>query len=186
MVFKLRSAFMAAVLFIFSHTALADNPQVILETSQGNITIELFAEKAPITVENFLAYVDEGFYDGTQFHRVIPGFMVQGGGFNADMQQKSGRAPIVNEASNLISNKRGTIAMARTRIPDSATSQFFINLVDNLNLNYTGSNPGYAVFGQVIEGFDVVDSIATVRTTSKNRHRDVPVEPILITKASRR
>lgn len=165
-----------------------NTPKVLLETSQGNIKLELFEKDAPLTVANFLRYVDEGQYDSTIFHRVIPGFMIQGGGFTPDMQQKTSHEPIKNEAKDAGSNVRGTIAMARTMIVDSATCQFFINTVDNDFLDYRSSTPqgfGYCVFGQVIEGMDVVDKIAKAATTSRNGHQDVPVEPIIILKASR-
>jgi len=158
--------------------------QVKLETSMGDIVIELNEEVSPITVKNFLRYVEEGFYDGTIFHRVIPDFMVQGGGFTADMSEKQTHRPIVNEASNGLKNDRGTIAMARTANPDSATSQFFINHKNNDFLNYGGQNkPGYTVFGKVVEGIDVVDAIAAVKTTRKGRYSDVPVEPVVIKSA---
>ncbi len=159
--------------------------RVKLETSMGNIVVELNEKAAPVTVKNFLRYVEEGFFDGTIFHRVIKGFMIQGGGFTADMKQKKTHAPIVNEAGNGLKNNRGTIAMARTQDPHSATSQFFINHKDNHNLNYAGPHkPGYAVFGKVVEGMDVVDKIAAVRTTRKGRYSDVPVETVLIKSAS--
>ena len=158
--------------------------QVKLETSMGDIVIELNEEASPITVKNFLRYVEEGFYDGTIFHRVIPDFMIQGGGFTAEMVQKKPHPPIVNEASNGLKNDRGTIAMARTANPDSATSQFFINHKNNDFLNYAGQNkPGYTVFGKVVEGLDVVDAIAAVKTTRKGRYSDVPVEPVVIKSA---
>lgn len=162
------------------------NPQVMLETSMGNITIELFKEKAPITVRNFLGYVKEGYYDGLIFHRVIKDFMIQGGGMNEAMEQKKTKFAIKNEATNGLSNTRGTLAMARTSVVDSATSQFFINTVDNLFLNHSGKQPdsfGYCVFGQVTEGMDVVDQIRAVKTGNKNGHSDVPVEPVLIVSA---
>jgi cyclophilin family peptidyl-prolyl cis-trans isomerase len=158
--------------------------RVKLQTTMGDITIELDEEKAPLTTANFLKYVKEGFYDGTIFHRVISKFMIQGGGMTADMGQKVTSAPIKNEGSNGLKNNRGTIAMARTNNPDSATSQFFINLVDNNFLNYAGAaRPGYAVFGKVIEGMDVVDKIGAVKTTTKMGAADVPVEPIAIKSA---
>lgn len=163
------------------------NPVVLLETSLGNITIELDAENAPITTENFLGYVRDGHYDGTIFHRVIDGFMIQGGGMTADMHEKKGRAPIQNEAFNGLKNQRGTIAMARTQVVDSATAQFFINLNDNQFLNHQGKTPqhfGYAVFGKVTEGMDTVDAIRVVPTGNKGFHQDVPKEPVVITKAS--
>ncbi len=160
-------------------------PRVALETSLGKIVIELNAQKAPRTVENFLAYVKAGFYDGTIFHRVIPGFMVQGGGFTAGMEQKPTKPAIVNESSNGLANLRGTVAMARLPQPDSATAQFFINLVNNGFLDYPrAQGSGYAVFGSVVEGMDVVDKIAKVQTGTKNGMKDVPNEPVVIKKAS--
>ena len=160
------------------------NPQVEMVTTKGTIVIELDAVKAPITTQNFLTYVKEGFYDGLIFHRVIPGFMVQGGGFNKDMQQKKTHDPIKNEASNGLKNDRGTLAMARTNDPDSATGQFFINSVNNDFLNYQGkSNPGYAVFAKVVKGIEVVDAISKVKTGNSGMHGDVPVEPVVITSA---
>jgi len=162
------------------------NPQVLLETSMGTITIELFKEKAPITVRNFLGYVKEGFYDGLIFHRVIKDFMVQGGGMNENLEQKKPKFAIKNEATNGLSNTRGTLAMARTSVVDSATSQFFINTVDNLFLNHKGKQPdcfGYCVFGQVLEGMEVVDKIREVKTGNKNGHGDVPLEPVFIVSA---
>ena len=158
--------------------------KVKLETSKGDIIIELNEEKAPVTVANFLRYVEEGFYDGTIFHRVIPNFMVQGGGFTADMRRKQTHGMIVNEAKNGLKNNRGTVAMARTNDPDSASAQFFINHKDNDGLNYAGQlNPGYAVFGTVVEGMSVVDAIAAAKTTSRSGMRDVPVEPIVMKSA---
>ena len=160
---------------------------VKLITNFGDITIELNAEKAPITVANFLQYVESGFYDGVIFHRVIDGFMVQGGGFDVDMKQKKTREEIKNEADNGLTNDNYTIAMARTSVPDSASSQFFINATDNDFLNHTAktaSGWGYCVFGKVVEGIDVVDNIKKVKTTSKAGHRDVPVEAVIIEKAS--
>jgi peptidyl-prolyl cis-trans isomerase B (cyclophilin B) len=158
--------------------------QVIIKTSVGDIHLELDGEKAPITVENFVAIAKSGYYDGTIFHRVINGFMVQGGGLNADMSNKSsGTAPIQNEANNGLTNDRGTVAMARTMEPHSATGQFFVNHKDNGFLNHTGENSqgwGYAVFGKVTEGMDVVDAIADVETGSIGGHQDVPVEVITI------
>lgn len=162
------------------------NPQVVMETSMGTITIELFKEKAPITVKNFLNYVKEGYYDGLIFHRVIKDFMIQGGGLNEAMEQKKTKFAIKNEATNGLSNKRGTLAMARTAVVDSATSQFFINTVDNAFLDHQGKQPdrfGYCVFGQVVDGMDVVDQIRAVKTGSKAGHGDVPVEPVFITSA---
>ena len=156
---------------------------VMMTTTVGPITIELDADSAPKTVENFLSYVAGGFYDGTIFHRVIDNFMIQGGGFTADMEQKSTQAPIENEANNGLKNQRGTIAMARTQDPHSATAQFFINVQDNDFLNHTGENMqgwGYAVFGKVTDGEDVLDKIRGVQTGSQSGHQDVPVEPIII------
>lgn len=160
---------------------------VKLTTNFGDITLELDAEKAPITVANFLQYVKKGFYDGVIFHRVIGGFMIQGGGFDTNMKQKKTDAEIKNEADNGLGNDKYTIAMARTSIPDSASSQFFINAGDNDFLNHTAptsSGWGYCVFGKVIEGMDVVDKIAGVATGSKAGYRDVPDEPVIIKKAS--
>ncbi|MBP7712600.1 MAG: peptidyl-prolyl cis-trans isomerase [Gammaproteobacteria bacterium] len=160
---------------------------VRLETTHGAIILSLDAEKAPQTVENFVQYVRDGFYDGTLFHRVIDGFMVQGGGFAAGMQQKSARAPIANEADNGLRNQRGTIAMARTPDPHSATAQFFINVADNAFLDFkakTDAGWGYCVFGRVTEGMDVVDRIKGVATTSRAGHRDVPAEDVVIDRAS--
>lgn len=159
------------------------NPQVVMETSMGTVKIELFKDKAPISVRNFLSYVKEGYYDGLIFHRIIKTFMIQGGGMDAGMQPKKTKFAIKNEATNGLSNKRGTLAMARTSVVDSATSQFFINVVDNPFLDHRGKSPdvfGYAVFGQVIDGMDVVDAIKEVKTGSKAGHGDVPVEPVFI------
>ncbi len=163
-------------------------PKVLLETSLGKITLELYQDKAPITVKNFLSYVDSGFYDGTIFHRVIPNFMIQGGGMTSGLQEKSNSDPIKNEAANGLSNTRGTIAMARTQVIDSATSQFFINVNDNLFLNHRDNSTqgfGYCVFGKVIEGMEVADKIVAAPTKSSGYHDDVPVEDILIVKAKR-
>ena len=178
----------AAVLTVASSALAADYPRVVLDTSKGKIVLELDVDKAPQTVTNFLAYVDAGFYDGTIFQRVIPGFMIQGGGFTAEMQQKQTRAPIQNEADNGLQNGRGTIAMARTPDPNSATAQFFINTVDNDFLNHKSKSPqgwGYAVFGRVVEGINVVDEISSVKTVSRGMHRDVPAEPVVIISAKR-
>jgi cyclophilin family peptidyl-prolyl cis-trans isomerase len=184
----MRVLIMAAIL-AFSSSALAqDNPVVVLDTNKGTIKIELWADKAPISVENFLRYTDNNFYDGLIFHRVINGFMIQGGGFNPDMVQQSTYDPIKNEATNGEANDRGTIAMARTNVVDSATSQFFINLQDNDFLNHTAETPrgyGYAVFGEVIEGMDVVDAIAGVATGNVRGYGDVPNEPVIINSVSR-
>jgi len=161
-------------------------PVVVLDTSLGAITLELYPDKAPITVENFLKYVDEGFYDNLIFHRVMPGFMVQGGGMIDQMVEKSEgkHQPIKNESSNGLSNDRGTVAMARTANPNSATCQFFINHVDNPNLNTYGG--GYTVFGKVIDGIDVVDKIAKVPTTTRGPHENVPLKPVYIKSAKRK
>lgn len=161
--------------------------KVCLDTNHGKIVIELNADKAPISTENFLNYVKDEFFNSTIFHRVIPGFMIQGGGFLEDMTQKPTKATIKNEADNGLPNKRGSIAMARTPDPDSASSQFFINLKDNDFLNYsapTAQGWGYAVFGEVVEGMDVVDSIAGVATGNMMGHGDVPQEPVIINSAS--
>ena len=174
-----------------SQGAAADkNPVVIMDTSMGTIEIELFRDKAPITVKNFLSYVDKKFYDGTIFHRVIPTFMIQGGGFEPGMKEKDTQAPIKNESSNGVSNKRGTIAMARTPAPNSATAQFFINVEDNDRLDKAkaGDGVGYCVFGKVLKGMETVDRIRKVKTTTKFQvkngrrqpHDDVPVDDVLI------
>jgi cyclophilin family peptidyl-prolyl cis-trans isomerase len=159
------------------------NPVVEVETSEGNFQVELWADKAPGSVKNFLRYVDESFFDGTIFHRVISDFMIQGGGLTPDMKEKSTRDPIKNEATPELKNKRGTIAMARTGLIHSATSQFFINVVDNDFLDQKNKTPqgfGYAVFGQVIDGMDVVDKIKDVKTGSFGQHQDVPATPVII------
>ncbi len=161
-----------------------DNPVVVMETTLGSITIELRPDAAPITVENFVQYANDGFFEGTVFHRVIPGFMIQGGGLRADLTEKTTRAPIRNEADNGLSNARGTISMARTSVVDSATAQFFINTVDNArSLDHRGTSPrdyGYAVFGRVTAGMDVVDAISGVATGRRGPHQNVPVEPVAI------
>lgn len=164
-----------------------ENPIVVMETSMGDIVIELDADKAPVSTDNFMTYVDEKFYNGLIFHRVISNFMIQGGGFTKDMVKKSGHPEIENEANNGLSNKRGTIAMARTSAINSATSQFFINVKDNASLDYRGPNQfGYAVFGHVIEGMDVVDEIRSVQTATKNGMGDVPTTAVVIYKAYRK
>jgi cyclophilin family peptidyl-prolyl cis-trans isomerase len=155
------------------------------ETSLGSFTVELFEQDAPATTRNFLEYVDAGHFDGTVFHRVIPGFVIQGGGLTEDMRQKPTRAPIRNEADNGLKNRRGTLSMARTNDPHSATSQFFVNLVDNAFLDPGRGGAGYAVFGCVTEGMDVVDRIAAVKTGSKAGHQDVPLTPVKVTSAKR-
>lgn len=176
------------IIFILPVSLLAkgDNPMVVLETSMGNIVIELYPEKAPVSVENFLTYVKSEFYNGTIFHRVIDGFMIQGGGFDKAMNKKETRPPIKNEADNGLKNNRGTIAYARTPVINSATSQFFINLVNNDFLNFknkTQDGYGYAVFGKVVKGMKVVDKIAKVKTGQKSGHADVPLTPIIIKSA---
>lgn len=165
----------------------SSTPRVKLQTNQGEMIIELDAEKAPKTVENFLTYVREGFYDGTIFHRVINNFMIQGGGFDADMKQKQTHAPVDNEADNKLKNDLYTLAMARTSDPHSATAQFFINTANNDFLNFTSPTPngwGYAVFGKVVEGTEVVDKIKSVKTGNKGFHQDVPAEDVVIEHAS--
>ena len=155
---------------------------VVMETSMGDITIELNAAKAPITVKNFLGYVDDGFYDGTIFHRVMPTFMIQGGGMEPGMKEKQTKPTIKNESFNALQNKRGTIAMARTSAPDSASSQFFINVTDNgfLDKAQAQDRVGYCVFGKVIDGMDIVDKIRVVRTTTRGHHENVPVDDVII------
>jgi peptidyl-prolyl cis-trans isomerase A (cyclophilin A) len=163
------------------HVDEKESPMIVIKTTLGDITLDLDADNAPETVKNFYSYVEEGFYDGTIFHRVIDGFMIQGGGFTGDMTKKSTNAPIKNEAQNGLKNDRGTIAMARTSNPDSATAQFFINLADNEGLNHPNPDGhGYAVFGKVVEGLAVVNQIKKVTTGMKGPHRDVPIEPIAI------
>jgi cyclophilin family peptidyl-prolyl cis-trans isomerase len=153
------------------------------ETSKGNFTIELFTKEAPISAQNFLDYAKAGFFDGTIFHRVIPGFVIQGGGFTENMEQKKNNPPIENEAKNGLRNRRGTLSMARTNDINSATSQFFVNLVDNASLDHSPRSFGYAVFGRVVDGLDVIDAIAAVKTGRKGHHDDVPVEPVVVTAA---
>lgn len=158
---------------------------VIFETTHGSFTVELLADEAPVTVENFLQYVDDGFFDQTVFHRVIPGFMIQGGGFTSEMEKKTTRPAITNEADNGVKNVRGSLAMARTADVNSATSQFFINLVDNAFLDHGTRDFGYAVFGRVTDGMDIVDKIAKVATGNRGPHQNVPIEPVVITSARR-
>jgi cyclophilin family peptidyl-prolyl cis-trans isomerase len=176
-------ALLASSLFVQNLSA-ADNPTAIISTSMGDIKLELYADKAPVSVENFINYANSGFYDGTIFHRVISHFMIQGGGFTPDMQKKTSGSPIANEAGNGLSNLRGTVAMARTSDPHSATAQFFINTQDNRNLDYTSEANsrtwGYAVFGKVTEGMDVVEDIRFVETTSAPPFSDVPKVPVVI------
>ncbi len=177
------AAFMLGASALFSQTAAAANPVVEMVTSLGKIRIELFAERAPKTVENFLQYTKDRFYDGTIFHRVIPGFMVQGGGFTPDMEQKKTREAIANEAQNGLKNQKGTLAMARTPNPHSATAQFFINVAENDFLNFTGPTQrgfGYCVFGHVTQGMEIVDKIVTVPTGNRGGHQNVPLQPIVI------
>ena len=160
---------------------------VVFETSLGTFEVELFEKEAPISSANFLSYVDDGFFDGVIFHRIIPGFMIQGGGFEPGMKQKKTKAPIKNEANNGLKNSRGTLSMARTNDINSATAQFFVNLVDNDFLDHAGpSNYGYAVFGKVSAGLDVIDKIAKVATTNRSGHQNVPAADVVITKASRK
>lgn len=174
---------------VVTNAAENDNPVVVMTTTKGDIVIELWANEAPKTVENFLRYADNKLYDNLIFHRVIPGFMIQGGGYDTDLVELSGYAPIENEARPMLKNNRGTLAMARTNVVDSATSQFFINLVDNDYLNQRGTSPsefGYAVFAEVIEGMDVVDAIAAVPTTVRRQHQNMPIEPVMILSVTRR
>ncbi len=183
-----RTALIAFVCVSASFSAFAAPPtRVILETSHGAITVELDAERAPLSAANFLRYVRSGFYDGTIFHRVIPDFMIQGGGFSADMSRQETREPIANEADNGLTNLRGTLAMARTQDPHSAGAQFFINLKDNDFLNHSGKTMrgwGYAVFGRVVDGMQVVDAIAATPTGTVQYMPDVPLEPVVILSAS--
>lgn len=176
------------ILAFAAHTQAQDqSPRVIIETSHGNIVIELDPQAAPLTTANFIAYVQNGFYDDTIFHRVIKGFMIQGGGLTSDMRPKATREPVANEADNGLKNAVGTIAMARTQDPHSATAQFFINVADNTSLNHirkTSAGWGYCVFGRVVEGMDVVRAIEKVATTSRAGHRDVPAETVLIKRAA--
>jgi peptidyl-prolyl cis-trans isomerase B (cyclophilin B) len=186
---KKMTIFSSILLFGLISPAAADSgkPVVRLETTKGNIVLELDREKAPKTVDNFLSLVESGFYEGTIFHRVIKGFMIQGGGLTENMTQKPTGVPIPNEADNSLKNVRGSIAMARTQDPHSATSQFFINTVDNAFLNHSSktlSGWGYCVFGRVVEGMDVVDAIESSPTTTYGMYTDVPSEPIVINKAS--
>ena len=184
---------MTLMVSISARTEDAQNPRVLIQTTDGDITIELFADQSPVTVENFLRYVDEGHYDGTVFHRVIPNFMIQGGGFTAALEEKATHEPIVNESRNKLHNTRGTLAMARTSDPDSATAQFFINQRSNLRLDWSPGNDGYTVFGEVLEGMQVVDIIAlsdtgpaqAMTTRGPSVFQDVPVKPAVITSMSR-
>jgi peptidyl-prolyl cis-trans isomerase A (cyclophilin A)/peptidyl-prolyl cis-trans isomerase B (cyclophilin B) len=179
---------LAVFLLLIACSAHAANPRVELATNMGQITLELYPDKAPATVANFLQYVKDGFYDGTVFHRVIPNFMIQGGGFTPGLTQKQTRGPVKNEADNGLKNTVGTVAMARTPDPHSATAQFFINVADNDFLNFTAptlQGHGYAVFGKVIKGMDVVEKIARVATgLGKPPHTDTPLNPVIIKRAS--
>ncbi len=177
---------MSSMLMMAVAHADQKNPKVKLTTTMGEVVIELDGEKAPITTENFVVYVKGKQYDGTIFHRVIPGFMIQGGGFDKDMKEKPTKAPIKNEAANGLKNTTGTIAMARTSDPNSATAQFFINVKDNASLDHKDNTPagmGYAVFGKVVSGMEVVHKIEQVKTTTKSPYQNVPVEAVIITKA---
>ncbi|SRR5690554_721068 len=176
----------AAVAQAPSNDAKGGKPMVVFSTNYGDFTIELYPDKAPVTVENFLEYVDSGFYDGTIFHRVIPGFVIQGGGFTPEMRQKPTNPPIKNEADNGLKNERGTLSMARTQDVNSATSQFFVNLVDNAFLDHGTRDFGYAVFAKVVDGMDVIDKIAAVQTTRHGMHSDVPADPVVVEAAKRK
>ena len=196
---RLLSCLLAATLSISMSVAwaqsddLVENPRVLMKTTNGDITIELFADKSPITVENFLRYVDDGHYDGTVFHRVISNFMIQGGGFDAELKEKPTRDPIVNESKNKLHNTRGTLAMARTSDPDSAAAQFFINQRSNLRLDWAGGKDGYSVFGEVIDGMQIVDIISLTDTGTAQAQtargptifQDVPVQPIVVLSVTR-
>ncbi|GLZ24181.1 MULTISPECIES: peptidylprolyl isomerase [Stutzerimonas stutzeri group] len=180
-----RIALAACSVLLAGNLLAAENPRVLLTTSLGEIELELEAEKAPVSVENFLGYVDSGFYDGTVFHRVIPGFMIQGGGFGEGLNQKPTKAPIKNEADNGLHNVRGTVAMARTQNVNSATSQFFINHRDNDFLDHGSRDFGYAVFGKVVRGMEVVDQIAQVPTGNRAMMQNVPLTPVKIITAKK-
>lgn len=187
LVFSILSGISLAIAVLFlagtAPAAQSSNLQVVIQTTMGDITVELYKDKAPKSVENFLAYVKDGFYAGTIFHRVIPNFMIQGGGMSVSMARKPTKPPIPNEAGNGLKNNRGTIAMARTSDVDSATAQFFINVKDNASLNHTGASPeqfGYAVFGKVVSGMDVVDQIVSVPTETKGSYANAPVKPVVI------
>ena len=196
---RLLSCLLAATLSISTGVARAqsddpvENPRVLMKTTDGDITIELFADQSPITVENFLRYVDDGHYDGTVFHRVISNFMIQGGGFDAELKEKPTRDPIVNESKNKLHNTRGALAMARTSDPDSAAAQFFINQRSNLRLDWAGGKDGYTVFGEVIDGMQIVDIISLTDTGTAQAQtargptifQDVPVQPIVVLSVTR-
>ncbi len=184
---------LSLTLIVLSSSAMAENPIVKLETTEGDITVVLFADKSPKTVENFLAHVDEGFYEGTVFHRVINNFMVQGGGFDVDLKQKKTERKVINESKNRVHNDRGTLAMARTSDPDSASSQFFINQRNNPRLDWTPFKPGYTVFGEVLTGIRIVDFMASTPTgnavgkTDKGQMplQNVPLDPIVLLRVTR-
>jgi cyclophilin family peptidyl-prolyl cis-trans isomerase len=183
--------FLLGLSIILSPLALAEgtaspDPLVVIKTSEGDITLRLFPEKSPVTVENFLSYVDSGHYNNTVFHRVISNFMIQGGGFGLDMMEKDAGKPIINESKNRVHNTRGTIAMARTNDPDSAAAQWFINQRSNLRLDWAPGRMGYTVFGEVIEGMNVVDYIASAPTGKLGSYSDVPLDPIVITEILRK
>jgi peptidyl-prolyl cis-trans isomerase A (cyclophilin A) len=180
-----RTIFLTATSLLLSTSLLAAEPHVLLKTTAGDIEVELNSKQAPISTKNFLTYVDRGFYKGTVFHRVIPNFMIQGGGMDTSLREKPTLAPIKNEANNGLKNLRGTLAMARTQVVDSATAQFFINQQDNDFLNNGARDFGYAVFGKVIKGMDVVDKISHVQTTDIGMNQNVPVQPIIILDAKR-
>lgn len=174
---------LAALLLLTSTAFAGPNPVVVLETTKGTAMVMLYPDKSPNTVKNFLTYVNSGFYDGTIFHRVIPGFVVQGGGFTPVMDQKETMPPIAYESGDGLTNDRGTLSMARTQNPDSATSQFYVNLQDNTALNHQSGRPGYTVFGKVVRGMEVFDTIAKVRTSNHGMYQDVPATPVLIKRA---
>ena len=182
---KVFAALCAALVLFGATVADAANERVVLQTSKGAIELELYPDKAPVTVANFLKYVDSGYYDGVIFHRVIPDFMIQAGGYDAKMKPRAPNAAIVNESKNGLPNVTGSISMARLNAPDSATGQFFINVADNAELDYRAGRPGYTVFGKVTSGMDVVGAIAAVKTGSAGGMDDVPVEPVVIVSARR-
>ena len=177
---------LALVLAVNPLPAQSKPDTVVFKTSLGDLTIALFNRAAPVTVKNFLAYVDSGFYNGTIFHRVIPGFVIQGGGYNKNLVRRPTFPPIKNESDNGLKNERGTLSMARTQDPNSATSQFFVSLVDNSGLDFKGEGTGYAVFGKVIAGMDVVDKIAKVQTETRGGFQDIPKDPVFIISAKRK
>lgn len=185
MLIRLLSSLFVVCCLLNTARAESGNPHVLMQTNLGAIELELFAEQSPQTVENFLGYVDSGYYAGTVFHRVIAGFMIQGGGFDAKLNKKQTRTAIQNESRNGLSNRAGTIAMARTRAPHSATAQFFINSVNNPNLDARGTRYGYAVFGRVVKGMDLVKKISRLPTQPQGPHRDVPRDAVVIEKISR-